>query len=91
MLGKPEMNLPGTSNFHDKSMQTTGVVLTAAHPSPKYGFLPGGRSLKSNTYFLPFLLTILTLRPSLPLRTQSQAIQEPFSTRGSPTIHTRGA
>lgn len=67
MLGKPEMNLPGTLNFHDKSMQTTGVVFTAAHPNLKHGFPPGGWSLKSSTYFLPFLLTVLTLRTSLPL------------------------
>lgn len=27
MLGIPEVNLPGTFNYHDKGMQTVGVAL----------------------------------------------------------------
>lgn len=63
MLGKPEMNLPGTFNCHDKSMQTTRVVFAGAHPNQKHGFPPRGWSVKSSVYFLPFsfLLTILIL------------------------------
>lgn len=47
MLGNPEMNLPGTFHYHDKGMQTTGVVLTGARPNQKHGFPPGGKSLDS--------------------------------------------
>lgn len=32
MLGNPEMNLPGTFNYHDKGMQTIGVALKGGVP-----------------------------------------------------------
>lgn len=48
MLGNPEMNLPGTFNYHDKGMQTIGVALKGGSPNQKHGFPPEGKSLESS-------------------------------------------
>lgn len=66
MLGNPEMNLPGTFHYHDKGMQTTGVVLTGARPPKSEAWLPTWREGSGLRRVPPLLLTILTPRTFLP-------------------------
>lgn len=77
---KPGDELPGTFNFHDKSMQTTGVVFTGAHLNQKHRFPHQGKSLRSSRYLFFFSFDYVhTLNLSIHVRcTQSHAIQGPL-------------